>query len=518
MGSITSRKRNLPEQFPENIPIKKDMSNEIKKIHTLFLVVAMTVAMAFFVACSDDDNFSTNPRNMLTFSADTVFMDTVFSKTPSSTRTFWVYNNSSSGIRCSKIKLEKGNQTGFRINVNGVFLGEKQGYQIIDEEIRRGDSLRVFVELTSPENGQHTPQEITDRLIFNHESGVEQKVVLSAWSWDIKKLNKPVFNRDTVISERLLINDTLRIEEGATMTLSPGTTLFMNANACIEVYGTLLSLGEPGKEVTIRGSRLDRMFDYLPYDGVSGQWKGIVFRNSSFGNRLQHTDIHSACDALVCDSSSTDREKLHISSSTIHNNKGYGLYAENCNIRIENTLVSNALMDCIALTGGKTTINNCTIAQFYPFTANRGYALLFSNTSQTATYNKSAMSVRNSIITGYSKDEYMEILADSTEADVRIENSLLRKDTVRAGIDTLRFVGTIFENAEDTLSSGYKNFKTVDTELLKYNFRLRKESLAIGKANKETALPLDRDALPRDENPDMGCYEATNEEEKTEEE
>ena len=500
--------------IPQSTPRKKDMSYIRKKIHTFLLVVAMTVATAATVACSDDDNFSANPRNLLTFSCDTVFMDTVFSKTPSSTKTFWVYNNSSSGIRCSKIRLEKGNQTGFRINVNGVFLGEKQGYQIIDEEIRRGDSLRVFVELTSPENGQQTPQEITDMLIFNHESGVEQKVALSAWSWDIKKLRRPVISRDTVIADRLLIDDTLRIEYGATMTLSAGTTLFMNANACIEVFGTLHSLGEPGKEVTIRGSRLDRMFDYLPYDGVSGQWKGIVFRNSSFGNILEYTDIHSACDALVCDSSSTDSEKLFISSSTIHNNKGYGLYAENCNISIENSLFSNALMDCIALAGGQTSINNCTIAQFYPFTANRGYALLFSNTTETATYNQSSMLVRNSIITGYSKDEYMEILADSTEADVRIEYSLLRKDTVKAEIDTLRFIGTIFENTEDTVSSGYKNFKMVDTELLRYDFHLKNVSLAIGKADKASALPLDRDALPRDENPDMGCYEAPAEEEK----
>ena len=124
------------------------------------------------------------------------------------------------------------------------------------------------------------------------------------------------------------------------------------------------------------------------------------------------------------------------------------------------------------------------------------------------------MFVRNSIITGYSKDEYMEILADSTEADVRIEYSLLRKDTVKAEIDTLRFIGTIFENTEDTVSSGYKNFKTVDTELLRYDFHLKNVSLAIGKADKASALPLDRDALPRDENPDMGCYEAPAEEEK----
>ena len=53
------------------------MSYIRKKIHTFLLVVTMAVAAAANVACSDDDNFSANPRNLLTFSCDTVFMDTV---------------------------------------------------------------------------------------------------------------------------------------------------------------------------------------------------------------------------------------------------------------------------------------------------------------------------------------------------------------------------------------------------------------------------------------------------------
>ena len=50
-------------------------------------------------ACNDDDSFTTSPNNLLTFSIDTVRLDTVFSRIPTSTRTFWVYNKSGDGVR-----------------------------------------------------------------------------------------------------------------------------------------------------------------------------------------------------------------------------------------------------------------------------------------------------------------------------------------------------------------------------------------------------------------------------------
>lgn len=57
------------------------------------------VACATVVACSDDDSFSTEGGLRLTFSTDTVNIDTVFSNVPSSTRSFWVYNHSGDGTR-----------------------------------------------------------------------------------------------------------------------------------------------------------------------------------------------------------------------------------------------------------------------------------------------------------------------------------------------------------------------------------------------------------------------------------
>ena len=87
------------------------------------ILSAMTVVLIALFSCTDDDDFTTSPANCLDFSLDTVRLDTVFSQVPTATKTFWVYNHSGSGIRCSSVRLEKGNQTGFRVNVDGVYLG-----------------------------------------------------------------------------------------------------------------------------------------------------------------------------------------------------------------------------------------------------------------------------------------------------------------------------------------------------------------------------------------------------------
>ena len=93
------------------------------------------------MACSDDDSFTTSPSNLLTFSVDSVKLDTVFARVPSSTSTFWVYNKSGNGLRCSSVRLAQGNQTGFRVNVDGLYLGATEGFQTSEIEVRDGDSI-----------------------------------------------------------------------------------------------------------------------------------------------------------------------------------------------------------------------------------------------------------------------------------------------------------------------------------------------------------------------------------------
>ena len=148
-----------------------------------FLTIMLVV-----VACEDYDNFSTSTGQKLTFLEDTLKMDTVFGRTPSSTYTFWVYNQNDAGIRVQSVRLRRGNQTGFRVNVDGIYLDNSNGSQTSDVEIRKNDSILVFVELTAAENGQKAPVLVEDDLLFLLESGTEQKVCLQAWSWDAKKL------------------------------------------------------------------------------------------------------------------------------------------------------------------------------------------------------------------------------------------------------------------------------------------------------------------------------------------
>ena len=48
----------------------------------LFLILPLLAAM-LLLSCSDNESFTTSPSNRLTFSVDTVMLDTVFSRVPS---------------------------------------------------------------------------------------------------------------------------------------------------------------------------------------------------------------------------------------------------------------------------------------------------------------------------------------------------------------------------------------------------------------------------------------------------
>ena len=112
--------------------------------------------LLFLVSCNDDDTFSTSPQNRLSMPFDTLKMDTIFAKIPAASKQIWIYNYSGDGIRCANVRLQKGNQSGFRVNVDGIYLGEKIGYQTPDIEVRKNDSIRVVVEVTSPDNGSQS--------------------------------------------------------------------------------------------------------------------------------------------------------------------------------------------------------------------------------------------------------------------------------------------------------------------------------------------------------------------------
>ena len=437
--------------------------------HCIYLLLAL----AALVACSDDDTFTTDASRRLTFSSDTLRMDTVFAGVGSSTYTFWVYNHGDDGLRLNAVRLQNGNQTGFRVNVDGTYLDNALGSVATGLEVRSGDSLRVFVELTAPDSRHEEPQLVTDNLVFQLESGVEQRVRLEAWAWDAQKVTDLVISRDTTIQSAipiLIYGDGLRVDSGAVLTLR-GTTLYFHDGAGIDVYGQLRT-----EDCMLRGDRLDHMFDYLPYDRVSGQWRGISFAPSSTGNVLVDTEIRNPMTGILLDSDSaaidTTSLRLQMTRCIVHNAKGYGVVSFDSRIELDHCQLTNTLGDCLAVSGGNCTIRHCTLAQFYPFSADRGAALNFlsgAGLTLTCSY---------TIVTGYEEDVLMGSQADESRLfNYTFTDCLLRTPAVAD--DTVNFKRISWETPKDSIQGG-RHFVLFDEKNLMYDFHLDSLSTAQG--------------------------------------
>lgn len=473
-----------------------------KKGFALFLSFALVWLMA---ACQDDDSFTTSPSHLLTFSTDTVRLDTMFSNVPSAAKTLWVFNRSGDGLRCRSIRLEDGARSGFRVNVDGIGLSEDNDYSTSEVELRNKDSVRVIVEATLPAAREAAPEERNDNIVFTLESGVEQRVSLNAWAWNARLLRNVRISRDSLLDTSAVptvIYGGLRVDSGATLTIAPGSTLYFHSDAGMDVYGRLIAEGTADKGILLRGDRIDRMFDYLPYDRVPAQWIGVRFHSSSYENKMKFIELHSTNTAITIDSSDVERQKLLLSHATVHNCQGYGLVTSNAKVRLENVQITNTLYDCLAVNGGDVFVNNATLAQFYPFDSRRGAALAFNDR-----YPIVSLTVRNSLLTGYADDVLMATSADTARLDhYQFDYCMIRTPRLTTA-DSLHFTNVIFENVKDTTAMGEKHFVKIDTDKLIYDFRLDSVSAAVGKANPATAMPDDRDGRKRKHTPDLGAYE-----------
>ncbi len=457
-------------------------------------------------SCSDDDFTTSSSVSPLHFSTDTVDMDTVFANVPTSTRTFWVYNRSGTNVRLSSVRLAGGNQQGYRVNVDGTYLSAESGFQTNNLEVRKNDSIRVFVELTSPKATSEGLELIEDKLVFSQLGGMEQRVLLRARSWKARSVKNLRIRRDTTLTGEtpIIVYGKIQVDSAATLTLAPGTMLFFHDKAGIDVYGRLLVKGTAEANVVLRGDRLDKMFSYLPYDRVSGQWAGVRIYEYSYGNEFENMDLHSSFDGLRVDSSDVSKTKLVMKAVTIHNCQGFGVLADNSLIEMQNCQISNTQNDCVRINGGKVSLTHCTLAQFYPFGANRGAALW-------VTFNKYPLTnlvVQNSLLTGYANDILM---LGKEEKDkgllMTFRDSRIRMPKLEAPYTNAKFENVTYENATDTTQSPRNTFAVFDEKNLYYDFRLKKGSGAIDAANALWALPTDRKGVARDAKPDLGAYE-----------
>lgn len=486
------------------------------------MLFALVLTMS---SCDDNDSFSTSPNSKLTISNEALSLDTVFSKVPSAAKKVMVYNHSGDGIRIQSIQQLKGaDKTGFRVNVNGVYINPEENNTIsMPMEMRSGDSLRVWVELTSlKENGTMKPQPLTDELCFNLESGRQQKISLKAWTWDADTLYNHVLKEDSVIDNKgerpLVVYGCLVVNPDVTLTVNAGSIIYFHQDGGMNVKGRLVVNGKSGEneDVIFRCDRLDSLLQ-LSYDEIPGKWQGITFEKSSLGNEINYLDLHGAEYGILCDSTDYDSlddmpQKLTMKHSSIMNVLGDGLHVFESKVSLENCLIANASGHCLNIIGGDVRVNSSTLASFYGYTASRKYALSMADYITKDIPLQLRVRISNSIITGYADDQvYWFPVNKDKDPEILLEHSYLRTPEPKDEYSKKLLQNDIYDanSPEEFQGKGLFSAVNEDGTSFIYDFTPKVDSPVIGVADAETSCTDDILGRPRKATPDMGCYETT---------
>ena len=320
---------------------------------TLLLSV---LAGGLMISCQKQSNQNGSARLFL--SADTVSFDTVFAATATVTQQVRLINNNDFGLAINSISLAGGSASPFIINIDG-----SPGPEVTNLGIPANDSLIIFVTVYIRAGSGPVPFHLEDSIRISY-NGKEQFVQLRAWGQNAHFLNNLVIQHDTTWPNDLpyVIYGSLTVDSNATLTIQPGTHIYLHADAPIYVDGSLKVLGDSlsSQRVYFTGDRLD-----LPYANYPGSWPGIFFRQNSRDNVLNYAVLQNGNQTLVSEGPSTDlNPKLSLNQCVINNSLAQGILAVQSSIHAINCLISNCGQNIVIGLGGVYQFEYCTIASY----------------------------------------------------------------------------------------------------------------------------------------------------------
>jgi hypothetical protein len=322
------------------------------------------LSLAFISPLSSCKKENFLAKGNLTFSADTIVFDTVFTTIGSTTKNFKLYNNDNRSILIEQIELMGGSGSPYRINVDGV-----SGNYHADIEVEGNDSLFIFVEVTLDPNSGTLPMVVEDSIRFR-TNGVDQYVQLAAWGQDayfhysyisqgILDLNSGIWPND----KPHVIYGGAFIDSAETLTIQAGTEVFLHKNAILYNYkGTLNIEGTYTNQVYFRGDRLEPQ-----YDDVAGQYYGIYLHEARECT-FDYVNIKNGIAGihLFSEDPSNSSYSLNLYNSTITNCASYGVWIySGAKVRAENCIVAkNGVHSLLVLEGGDFNFNHCDLVGY----------------------------------------------------------------------------------------------------------------------------------------------------------
>lgn len=364
----------------------------------IFLGIAFW-SLLLLAGCNRDDISFESPTQLLRFSTDTVFCDTVYNQMRSETYAVKVYNNEDKDVLIPKISLEGGSGSLYRINVDG-----KVGTSFENVALRRKDSLYVFVEIAPVANAPEAIAE--DKVVFNTPAG-EQKVTLFSVVQDAEYFIKSDSNQNIISDNTTWTKDKVKVifgdltvAEGKTLTMEKGTKVYFRKNSGMnfEKSSILNVNGALGEEVVFRGDRSDTKYDTLP-----ANWNGIKMDEATVLN-MNYARLFGGNVGLQL-----KKNTATINNTIIHTFQNAGIYGIASNITANNLVMNNCGEADFAISGGGTyTINYSTLANYWNLNPSMSAAGIYaSNFYQNGTeiFNgNTTLTVNNSIIYGDTLD------------------------------------------------------------------------------------------------------------------
>ena len=523
-------------------------------MYNLFLKALLIVSVIFlWNSCDNEIDFEINDT-LLTFSKDTVYLDTVFTNIGSSTYNLKVYNNSSKNILIPEIKLSNGENSFYRLNVDGIYNQDNDhGKSFENIELLANDSLYIFIETTIDINDIDTDQTsflYDDKIEFLNSNNTQEVNLVSlvkdaVFIYPSRYENNQQFiyetleidfdgdgiNEETEIRGRYLNDEELTftnekpyviygyaavgqgneliIEKGSRIHFHDNSGIIVTNGASIKANGEFSqNQDELENQIIFEGDRLEPFFENIP-----GQWGTIWLLDGSFDNEFSYCTIKNASVGIYTTGGANfDNYKLNLSSVEVYNSSNFGILSVSSSIDAENLVINKSGQSSFAGTyGGKYRLNHSTISNFWNSGIRQFPSLLLNNFYIDSDDNEFInnlfdVDITNSIIDGNQNIEFLIEKLGDTNLDYKLSNSLIKFNDINDYFDNnpiYDFSNNLhYENLFQNLSPGFINAVNNDLRI-----NQNSEIIGLGSLEFATQTPFDILNNNRTDSPDLGAYQ-----------
>ncbi len=454
-------------------------------------IILIIISSIYSVGCRKKNNLLTENNIQLKFSVDTLLFDTIFPTISSVTKRFTVHNTYKNPIKISNTFLAGGNQSPFKINVDG-----QAGDEITDITIQAEDSIFIFAEVTLDQTNQNNPFIVQDSIGFII-NGSKQYMQLVVWGQDAYFYQNEIISGVLPTDKPHVIYGLAAVgfpgvDSNLTLTIPENAKFYLYNNASLLVYKSTLNInGTIDNPVTFNSTRNKGY-----YENISGQYAGIRLISSN-NSTINYAEIKNANIGIQIDTLfNSGTPSLTLTNTTIYNSFIANIYANSGAYTIaKNCVFGNSEGYSGAfLNGGTYNFNNCTFANYNysktsPTIIIKNY---FSDgfTTYVRPIENSVFS--NCVFDGVYDDEFDLDIDESTSISLNINYSSIKS--------TLELPPVYFTNVYINLLCSF-----VDPE--NYDYNLNSNSEIIDKGNVATAEPFDINNTSRGASPDLGAYE-----------